>query len=297
MNRQNHGMQPMAQDDGVSASDHSVDYREMINRHLKLIERQCYKVVRQQLKAAGYSNPDAANPVNIENEVLELSSSVIDTLQKDDYQVLRRFKGNSKLSTYITTIVARHAVDMIRKKRGRDRQRDRAKTLGTHGMAVYDLIFTQGCSMNEALTRLSQEQGIDLPLEEIQRMSDIIRGKQFAAPSNPVVKEAMIIRDDKKETFIIPDNQSEPAVMWEEKERVQMLDDVVKGMVKDLNGEERLILRMRFPTSDDSKPAKISAIARALGITEKATYKRITRILKKCRDILEKKGVAIDDLL
>lgn len=297
MNRQNRGFQGEVLEGGKRSADHTIDYREMINQHLQLIERQCFKVIRQQLKAAGYGNPDLENPVNIENEALELSSQVIDTLQKDDYHVLRQFKGNSKLSTYITTIVARHAVDMVRKKRGRGRQKERAKALGEEGMAVYDLIITQGCTPAEAHARLTGEQGLSLTLEEIEGMADTIRGKQNAGPSDPVVKEAVPARDHQNESFIIPDKQAEPAVLMEEKERIQMVDDVVKGMVKDLSGEERLILRMRFPTNGDGKPAKVSAIARALGITEKATYKRIARILKKCRDILDQKGVAVDDLL
>jgi RNA polymerase sigma factor (sigma-70 family) len=299
MNRQNRGFQGVVLEGGKTAPEESADYREMINQHLPLIERQCFKVVRQQLKTAGYGNPGLNNPVNIENEALELSGQVLDTLQKDDYRVLRQFKGNSKLSTYLTTIVARHAVDMVRKKRGRGREKERAQAFGETGLMVYELVMVQGCGCGEAHARLQNEHGVQVPLEEIEAMVDKIKGKRPDQPTGPVVKEAMPGKEGDKDAFIIADTSAEPAGQMEEEERMEMVDDVVKGIIRDLNGEERLILRMRFPTGsgDDKKPAKVAAIAKALGITEKATYKRITRILKKCRAILEQKGVAVDDLL
>ena len=64
-----------------------------------------------------------------------------------------------------------------------------------------------------------------------------------------------------------------------------------------LNGEERLILRMRFPVHGEEEPKDVNTIARHLSISKKAAYKKISRILKKCRQILIQRGFDINDLL
>jgi DNA-directed RNA polymerase specialized sigma subunit len=72
---------------------------------------------------------------------------------------------------------------------------------------------------------------------------------------------------------------------------------VLRSIITPLSGEERLLLRMRFPAREEEQPKSVEQISHALGITQKAVYKRITRLMKKCRDNLLQQGVTVHDLL
>jgi RNA polymerase sigma factor (sigma-70 family) len=110
-----------------------------------------------------------------------------------------------------------------------------------------------------------------------------------------VVKNGATVNEDGD--YIIPDKKNDPEELLIEQQREQKLGEVVKDIIAQLNGEERIILRMRFPADDEEKPGKVEQIATVLGISEKAVYKRIARILKKCKNLLDQKGVAVNDLL
>ena len=277
------------------AMEENTSFQKIINDHFPLIERQCFNAVKHQLKYHGAFN----NPLNIENETLELSNQVLDTLQHDDYRVLRQFKGDAKLSTYITTIIARQAVDLVRKKLGRSREKERAQKFGKIGMIIYEKIILQGCSPGEIYPALKSIEGISLSLDEVETIAEKIKGKKtsltFSNDDNPVVKNGAIVNEDGD--YIIPDKKSNPEELLIEEQRKQKLGEVVKDIIAQLNGEERIILRMRFPANDEEKPGKVEQIATVLGISKKAVYKRIARILNKCKNLLAQKGVAINDLL
>ena len=277
------------------AVEENTPFQKIINDHFQLIERQCFNAVKHQLKYHGALN----NPLNIENEALELSNQVLDTLQHDDYRVLRQFKGDAKLSTYITTIIARQAVDLVRKKLGRSREKERAQKFGKIGMIIYEKIILQGCSPGEIYPGLKSIEGIPLSLDEVETIAEKIKGKKssltFSNDDNPVVKNGAIVNEDGD--YIIPDKKNNPEELLIEEQRKQKLGEVVKDIIAQLNGEERIILRMRFPANDEEKPGKVEQIAIVLGISEKAVYKRIARILNKCKNLLAQKGVAVNDLL
>jgi RNA polymerase sigma factor (sigma-70 family) len=279
----------------------SAVFQGMINDHFPLIERQCFRVVRQQLRGQGKYD----SPVNIENEALELSNQVLDTLQRDNYRVLRQFKGNAKLSTYITTIVARQAVDMVRKKLGRSRQKERAQKLGKIGELIYEKVIRQGRPVPDVYRELKSTEGISESLAEIETIARKIKGKKNNPPpsldmeTNPVVRGGISIKTDgdEREAVIIPDTGGDPQELLIEEQRKQRQKKVVRGVIARLSGDERMMLRLRFPAGEDEKPRKVEQISGLLGITQKAVYKRIDRLLKKCRLLLEQEGASIDELL
>jgi len=225
----------------------NADYQKTVIDYLKFIEHQCFRVIRQQLK----NLQDLNVRENIENEAIELSNLVIDTLQKDNYKVLRQFKGNSKLTTYITAIIARKAVDQIRKKRGRNRREE----------------------------------------ENIPR-SNVMPGP------DTVVKEGFLIHsEDMEENVVIPDTTNNPEKIFMDSESNEKQTAAIREVIDELDGEERLILRMRFPDNEEEKTGRIDRIAHAVGVSEKAVYKRISKIMEKCRNLLKEKGVTANDFM
>ncbi|MCU0287044.1 MAG: sigma-70 family RNA polymerase sigma factor [Acidobacteria bacterium] len=267
-------------------------YQNIINANFQYIEKQCFKAVRLKLN----DNISPGNTLNIENEALELSNRVLDILQRNNYHALREFKGNAQLTTYISAIISRQAVDLIRKKLGRDREKDRAKEFGNTGLILYQRVIKDGYSLQEVFTEFRGREGYPVSLEELETMFRKIKGKNPGNDCNesPVVKIGTSITG---EEYVIPDSQNDPQTIFMENQRNREIDGVIQGIITQLSGEERLLLRMRFPYGEDEKPKPVEQIASALGITSKAVYKRIARLIKKCRAQLDHQGITINELL
>ena len=275
------------------------DYKQIINDYFEFIEKQCFNAVKLKLK----DHPAKGNAINIENEALELSNNVLDTLQKDNHRVLKEFKGNSRLTTYITAIISRQAVDSIRKKLGRDREKDRAKELGKTGILIYQRIVKDGYPIPDVYNDLHQNHGFTGTIDELEEIVRKIKGKNPGAhlPGNSqplngssVVKNGKTVNDDE---YVVPDTKSNPQDILLETQRKRKMHEIIRTIITGLNGEERLLLRMRFPTGEDEKPRSVEQVSKVLGITQKAVYKRIDRLLKKCKNTLDREGVSINELL
>lgn len=269
-------------------------YKNIINEHFEFIEKQCFNAVR--LKIGDVSA--AENTLNIENEALELSNRVLDTLQRNDYRVLKEFKGNSRLTTYLTAIISRHAVDLIRKKLGRDREKERAKEWGDVGLLVYRRVIKNGYPLGDVFNELQTNGSFSGSMEELETMVHKIKGKNphtsHSSNGNSVVKNGKTVNENE---YVIPDTKGDPQEILMEKQRHEKIRRVLQSIIAPLSGEERLLLRMRFPAHEEEQPRSVEQISHALGITQKAVYKRITRLMKKCRDKLQQEGVTVHDLL
>ncbi len=279
------------------------DYKNIISEHFEFIEKQCFKAVRLRLG----ENSSAENALNIENEALELSNRVLDTLQRDNYRVLREFKGNSRLTTYITAIISRQAVDLIRKKLGRDREKERAKEFGDVGLLVYQRVIKDGYPLPDVFEELQTNNGFSGSMKELETIVQKIKGKgknprvslpngSDSGANGSVVKNGTTIGVYENE-FVIPDTRGDPQKIIIENQRKRKMQEVIQSIIAQLNGEERLLLRMRFPLGEDETPQTVAQVSNVLGITQKVVYKRMTRLLKKCKEQLDREGVSIHDLL
>lgn len=235
----------------------SGEYDRLIHRHIPFIESQCRRAV---VKLAGFGHPAALN-IGLENESLELFNQVLDRLRQDDHKVLRQFKGSARLSTYLTAIISHQAVDSIRKKLGRKRE------TGKNGDCAGD----------------------KLPNVKPGRLRP---GDAGLAEDQTLIRQGFQVRQSGE--IVIPDTRENPEELTLETQRREKMAEVVADILSGLGGQERLILRMRFPSGHES-PKEIEHIARLLNISRKAVYHRLERLLKKCRHTLLQRGVSSHD--
>ncbi|CAB1057484.1 hypothetical protein D1BOALGB6SA_2237 [Olavius sp. associated proteobacterium Delta 1] len=85
-----------------------------------------------------------------ENDRNECYIFVLDSLKADNYKRLRAFKGQSKLTTYLYSLVNSLAIDFRRKRYGRRRIPTAVVTLGKWAEAVYRLVCWQNFSVDDA---------------------------------------------------------------------------------------------------------------------------------------------------
>jgi len=273
----------------------STEDQELIHRHIEFIEKQCVKAVR--MKRSGHS---PRQEINLENEALELSGRVLDQLTKNNYQVLHQFENKAKFTTYLTTIIANQSIDMIRKKKGRSREKDRAREFGDIGIQIYQKIVVQGLSVEMAYQELLSLKKIATSETEFLRMVDRIKGSGRNPGPVPDPNDNLIrmgSQDSQTGEMILPETRNNPEETVIKNSQQQQIDRLLLEILEELNGEEQLIIRMRFPANPDQDSESIEAIARIMDISPKAVYKRISRVLKKCREKFEKKGIRSHDLL
>lgn len=278
-----------------------VDFARLIAENTPFIERQCRKAVASQCSFR-YGN-DSSDTLLLDNETDELLVEVIDRLRLDNFKILRDFKGTAKLTTYLTTIVANLAVDAIRHKKGRSRAKDRAREIGGTAEHLYDLVITRGWTVHEAKDHLETSFGIRDPVEKLQEILDRLRGRdrQFAAvvtePDSTWLATGVVVEmDDGPEVVVAdPTTNVEDTLIRRQKESLarEALEEALAG----LSGEERLMLRLRFPGEDEGVPKSIGEISRMLGITEKAADARIRKILAGCRETILRRGLSLEDLI
>jgi len=274
--------------DNQDASNTS--FRDIINEYLSYIEKQCRKAVEKTIPPTC----GEAGEISIENEALELFNRVLDKLQANDFKILAQFKGDSKLSTYLSAIISRQAVDMIRQKRGRSREKERARAMGPLGEQIFKMVFQNGMTPQSVLEELVGQFGDRITLEKVETIVSKIKGRERLDHTGGDIQAGKMDPGTGQVQVTDPGQGPEEVVMAEV--RRDNIQTAVGEVIKQLKGEERLLLRMRFPPGDN-EPLEIDKISRILGVSPKAVYNRLSRLLKKCRDLMLKNGVNPDVLL
>lgn len=266
-------------------------YQRLITENIQYIEKQCHKAcgcykkkaISIQKKIDGGPDSQIESMRVIASGEIEpdtLFNEVLDRLKEDNFRVLKDFKNRSKLTTYITTIIVHLIIDIKRKIAGRNRATERARAIGPLGEKLYDLVFIKGYPLEEAFSFLKKTDGITEGLEEIEIMIEKIKGR-----ASVHIHPGASIEKDTPETAL------------DGKQREALTKNVLNEVLAELGNEEKLIMRMRFPLSEDEEPKSLSEIARMLGVSEKAVDSRIRRVLSKCKEMMLKHGLSISDLI
>jgi RNA polymerase sigma factor (sigma-70 family) len=275
----------------ASSQEDTPDYARLIVDHLPNIERQC----RRAAEPPGHYRSDA----DVDNEADHLLTEVLDHLKADDFKVLREFRGNAKLTTYLTTVISNLVVDIIRTRKGRSRAADRARELGPVAEQLHKMVYGLGYSLPDAHGHLVLSHGIGESEDELREMLQHIRGKDGITNSGTSGwpyqgREALV--DDEVEV-IIPDPAKGADEQLIDNMREQKRDQIIGALMEGLSGEERFILRLRFPATENEAVKSIHEIAALTGQTEKAVDNRLRRILMRCRETLLGRGLSLDDLI
>lgn len=267
----------------------SEDYRQLFFQNYEFIKKQCYKICGKNRGVSSLPH-GTEDLLDFGNQTIHVDSinridpeiffnEALAHLTADDYKVLRKFKNRCKITTYITTIISRLLIDIKRKHEGRNRAKERAREIGPLREKVHELVFEKGYSVDEAYEYLRAAENITESFEDIQMMVEKMRGRQRSGfPQMPVTG-----------------NNPERELMIKQKE--ELTKKVLDEVLSDLGNEEKLVIRMRFPLSEDEEPKDLSEIAQILGITTKAVDSRIRRILAKCKERMLKYGLSFDDFI
>jgi DNA-directed RNA polymerase specialized sigma24 family protein len=253
--------------------------RPWVMQHWDLINRLAERRYRDQLLAE------------------EAALYVIDMLEKDDWKILRNFRGGARLQTYFSTVVYNLLEDFSRKRFGRVRPPPWLKKLGGVWLMLYQLLCLQRLSYLEA-TGQAADRYQHLPSDQIENIADRILGQIPSCGSPQYLQESL----ENHEQHSAPHGSAEKAA--EEKEREVLfacLHDQFFGAPPgrstgrlvssladcriELSGEERLLLKLRH-----MEGLSVSEAGKKLGLNRFQAHGKLRRLYQRIRQAFDGAG-------
>lgn len=214
-------------------------------------------------------------PLN-EDEALECSNCVYEYLVKDDYACLKKFKGNSKFTTFLYPIINNLSIDCHRKKYGRKRVPKSIEKLGPLHISIYKLVCFKRYTVDEVYEILRMGEQFDGAYEDYEKVVAPIQEKgchkdpRFSSMDNP---------DDSKIHLEVVLAKQKP-------EKRILAGRVARKAIEELSDEDRTLTRLVWESGKSA-----AAAARVLGISAQTARKRLKKIQIQIQKKLLEKGI------
>lgn len=247
------------------------DLEALLLDNLSVVERIAAAICRRH----GLSPEDAE----------DFTASVKARLVEDDYVVLRKFRGESSLATYLAVVVAMLFRDYRTRHWGRWRPSAVAQSLGPAAVRLETLVYRDGYSLDQATAVLrSAGPGAGIGAGDLspRALSALYARLPARGPMRPVD-----VGPEPLLTAVGVAGADDLLLAHLAAEERQRLEGAVQGALEQLPAEDRLIVRMRY-----WEGLRIADIARALQLPQKALYRRVERALIELRRHLESSGVS-----
>ena len=200
-------------------------------------------------------------------------------LVENDYAVIRKFRGESSIATYLTVVIAMLLREYRVQRWGRWRPSAEARRRGELAIRLEMLVYRDGLRMDQAAESLRSAGYTTLSDREI---TTLLAELPARLPLRPVESAPELLTEHPAPAT------AEDRVLGEEAERERRtINEALSHALGRLPPEDRLIVRMRF-----TENMSVANIARGLAIPQKPLYRRIERALGDLRRSLEAAGVS-----
>lgn len=218
-----------------------------------------------------------------DDEAEELGSRVRLKLIENDYYVLRRFEGQSRLRTYLTTVVMNLARDLRIGKWGKWRPSAVALRTGPEAVQLETLIYRDGRSTEEAVETLASRQRDAGAVDRLTRLAEEL----------PERIQRQIVGPEGLERIPAPEAADSRVRDAERRRILSIAKDALFRALAEFDVEDRLILQLFFVDG-----LTLAAIARGLALDQKPLYRRKEKLVGRLhRSLEEVEGLDADDLL
>jgi RNA polymerase sigma factor for flagellar operon FliA len=208
-------------------------------------------------------------------EAEDFASIVKMHLLEDDYRVLREFRGQARLTTFLTTVIHNQLRDFRIRKWGRWRPSAAARRLGTVAVQLETQILRDGLTLEEAIQTLRHNFQVEETEAELEEL----------AAQLPVRHQRYFTSDEVLQWAAAP-AAPDPVEEGERQAQAETVQRALVEVLREVDEEDRLILRLRF-----EEGLMVSRIAPLLDLDQKALYRRIYGLLKALKEALERRGV------
>lgn len=232
-------------------ADLTLDGAALVSAHLPAIDRAIRFVCRQRRLSR-----DRAD---------DLASDVYFRLLQHDGAVLRRYRGDSSLHTFLVVVIQRVLLDGQVARNGRFRPSASARRLGQVAIALERLVYRDGLSLTESARLIRSRLGVDDTDDELHFLLMLLPPRHC----RQVVGDREL--DARASDAPDPEARLLQACLAPPRARIARA-------LAALPDDDREIVRLRFGAG-----LRLSEIARLRRIDEKAIYRRYHRALATLR--------------
>lgn len=220
-----------------------------------------------------------------ENDRDECYIFVLDSLKADNFKRLRAFKGRSKLSTYLYSLINSLVIDFRRQRYGRRRIPAAVSKLGEWAEAVYRLVCWQKFSFDDAYDFLRVDGLYEASYERFMQDSEMIRNAPCR--ENPTFKS--IEDPDSHPMQNINYSDADPLesliAALDRENRIKALR-VIRAATETLPEHDRILVRLVFGSGQP-----LSAAAKVIDLSASAARRRLQALLAKYKESLLAAGI------
>ena len=238
--------------------------------HLPLIERVATSAGRR----AGFL------PQDVEDFVSVVQLKLID----NDYEVLRRHRGESSLSTFLTTVIHNQLRDYRNHKWGKYRPSAAAKRLGADAVLLERLLVRDQHDLETAIQFARSRHRVESTAEELHQLAAQLppRTTRHFVGEEALEKRQATSRDTH------PEHRVEDGDRRTLAQRVEKTLDLA---LRVLPPQDLLILKMHFKDGHS-----LSTIARTLRLEQRPLYTRKAKSLKTLKHALATEGLTWEEV-
>ncbi|MEM6453655.1 MAG: sigma-70 family RNA polymerase sigma factor [Acidobacteriota bacterium] len=208
-------------------------------------------------------------------------------LIEDDYAVLRKHRGDAKLSTYLVTVIHNRCRDHRNHLWGKFRPSAKAKRLGPDAVLLEQLLVRDEHSLDMAISMARMHYDVEQTPADLRALAAQlpIRMKRPRMASDDGVLEMLPAPSD---------GMADPTQRLEDADRAATVAHVsatLDAAMAAFEPQDRLILKLHF--GDGKTMAEVS---RLLRVEQRPLYRRRDRCLRALRTRLEHEGLTWDDI-
>jgi RNA polymerase sigma factor (sigma-70 family) len=203
-------------------------------------------------------------------------------LVEHDYAILRQFRGECAVRTYLVVVVAMLHREYRTRSWGRWRPSAAARRAGAVALRLEALVHRDGHTLREAALLLRTAGETDLSTRELAALLATLPRRTRGRLIELVDAVATEIPDARAGA------SAEACVLVEQLRRERnAFEAALDAAMATLPSEEQVLVRMRFWDG-----MTVADIARARGLPQKPLYRRLERALATLRRSLERSGLS-----
>lgn len=216
------------------------------------------------------------------DETDEFVSQVVVKVMEDDYAILRKFRGESQITTYLTVVVASLFRDYRAREWGRWRPSAAARRLGELAIRLETLIYRDGCRVDQA-GEILRSGGYDVSDRELVRLLSEIPHRSSSRSR---------LGDEALADMPAASTADERVVEEEDAHDLAAAKEALRRALAELPDDDMVIVRMRV-----WEGSSLADIARSLHLPQKPLYRRMEKIFNRLRAHLEREGIHREHVL
>lgn len=243
---------------------HGMDVSDLFRTQLATIDRAIERVCRR----AGLQGADAE----------DFASEARLALMEDDYRVLRRYRGECALATFVTVVVQNLLTDLREQNLGRFRASAAASRGGDAAVMLERIVMRDGRTIEEALPMI---RNVDPSFTRAQALA--ILHELPERTKRPRVVEL----EDGHADVVAGAERADERVMIAEQQRVsEEASRVVRETLAGLPIEDRMLVQLHYGSG-----MSVADVSRMLRLPQRPMYRRMESVLERLRRALHDAGL------